>query len=113
ITFPHGQHVRMQIRIASARARDRHGETDQFPTIKCSDNLAPDLRRDDKKTKWDEVDIVKIPDFFLQGDASFEFFDAFAGANHGSRRHSLSLACCHNDSISSRDAVSTLRPCFL
>src|SRR3954469_945444 len=101
----------MKIGISAARARDGHGKTNEFLTIKRADNLTADLCRDNEKPQRDQIDVVKIPDFFLQGDAGFEFADVLAGADDRcGRRHSVPFASCHNDSISSREAFSIFWP---
>src|SRR5438270_7083955 len=133
----HRQHVRVQIRMAGARAGNGESKADQLAAIKGADDLPADFPADHEHAQRDQVHVVKIPDLFLQRDAGLELFHAVALANRnlsdswhrgahlagllqGSIAESASklahysrlLACCHKASISSSVASCNVRPCL-
>ena len=120
VAVANGEHVRMKIWMSGAAAGNGEGKTDQLAAIECADNLPANLLADNEHPQRNQVNIVKIPDFFLQRDAVLEFLHAFTLANgyradFGDRdAHfavpSMVLACCHKASISSRLACSSVRP---
>src|ERR1051326_3197577 len=111
----------MQVRMAGARAGNGKGEADQLIAVESPDDLATNLAAHDEHPERDKVDIVKIPNFFLQRDAGLQLLHAVAladgnliNAGHCGAHFagsSMVLACCHNVSISSSVACSSVRPC--
>src|SRR5882724_638654 len=99
----------MQIGICAAGARNGHCEADQIVAVERAENLSADLCGNDKQAKRNQIHIVEIPHLFLQSNAGFEFADAMAGTDDGNP-YLLFLACWHNASISSSEAVSSLLP---
>src|ERR1041384_5150201 len=103
--------MRVQIRLTGAGSGDGEGKTNQFITVERADDLPTDFAADHEHAQRHQIDIVKIPDFFLQGDTGLEFFHAVAftdgdsiDAGHGCAHFagsSWTLACCSNDSLSS------------
>src|SRR5258708_39585087 len=62
-----GQHVRVEVRLAVAIARQRHGETNQVITGKRSYDLAADALRHHKDTAGDGSAVPLSPHFDLRG----------------------------------------------
>src|SRR6266571_4815997 len=117
----YSEHVRMQVSMPGPAAGNGKGKAHQLVALESSNGLATDFLADHEHAQRDQVHVIKIPDLFLQGDTGFEFFHAstFADGNLISPRYgstqsfgsSRDFACCHNASISSRVACSSVRPC--
>src|SRR5215470_17558284 len=122
ITLANRQHVRVQVSMSTTRARDGEDETDHviiLLAIKRAQELAANLLTDYEHAHRYQVGVGKTPDFLLQGNAGFDFFDVLAAPNDKSviaRSHgylllsSSVLACCHRVSISSRFDSSSFLP---
>src|SRR6516162_545517 len=101
--------------MASARNGER--KPHQFVLVESTDHLAAYLFAYHKHAQGHEVNVGKIPDFFLQSHTSAHFLQALALADdkrilaHPSGC-SCRLACCHKDSSSSIDAWRGERPAF-
>src|SRR5215470_11832177 len=114
--------MRVQIRMAGARAGNGKGEANELIAVECADDLSADLAADDEHAQRNEIDIIEIPDFFLERNAGLKLLHAVAFADGdsidtghcGAHRvgPSIVLACCHSDSISSSVACSSVRPCL-
>src|ERR1051326_4355237 len=114
--------MRVQIGMAGARAGNGEGEAEQLGALKGADDLPTDLPADDEHAQRNQIDISKIPDLFLERNASLKLFQAVAladgdpvncgdGGVHAGRSSRL-LAFCHKVSISSSVASSSVRPCW-
>src|ERR1043166_1390288 len=116
-----GGHVRVQVGMTGPAAGNGKRKSYELAAMEGADGLATDLLADDKHAQRHQVDIVKIPDLFLQGDAGLELLHAgtFADGNlicpgYGGAQNfgsSCVLACCQRASISSSVASSRVRPC--
>src|SRR6185369_15846247 len=110
-----------QISMTGAAPGDGEGEADQGTAIESANNLAPDLLAHHEHAQRNQVNIVKIPDLFLQRDAGIQLIHAVTLANGDLFRAGDScthfwvpssvFACCHKASISSSVACSRVRPC--
>src|SRR5271167_3784321 len=106
------QHVRVQIGMSTANARNRKREAHEHFALPCADNLTANLRRQRENTEWHQFVISEPPHFLLQRDACAEFFQFGAVTQlDGVCRHGFSrFDSCHSDSISSSDASAGSRP---
>jgi hypothetical protein len=80
MVLSHGQHVRVEIDVAAARARHREREADHVGTREGTHDLASDFIGDHEHAERDQFGVGKVPDFFLEGNASAKIFDAVAVA---------------------------------
>src|SRR5882724_9449295 len=117
----YSQHVRVQVSMTGTAAGNGKGKAHQVVATKSSDSLAADFLADHEHAQWNKVQVAEIPDLFLERNAGIEFIDtdAFTNSDLFSSRHggaqvlgtSSVFARCHNVSISSRVACSSVRPC--
>src|SRR5215831_9729613 len=87
------EHVRVQVGMSGPAAGDGKSKSYQLAAMEGANGLTADLLADDKHAQRHQIDVIKIPDLFLQGDAGLEFFNAgtFADCDiSGFRRH-----CAH------------------
>src|SRR5215472_13796962 len=77
----HRQHVGMKIGVAGARAGNGEGKADEVIAVERADDLPTDLAADDEHAQRNQIDVIKIPDLLLQGDAGLKFLHAVAFAN--------------------------------
>src|SRR6267154_1414418 len=117
----YSQHVRVQVGMTGTAAGNGKGKAHQVVPVKSSNSLAADFLADHEHAQRNKIQVAEIPDLFLERHAGIEFIDADAFTNSDlfSSRHggaqdlgtSSVFACCHNVSISSRVACSSVRPC--
>src|SRR4029077_4690169 len=122
VALPHCQHVRMEIGMPCPAAWNGKRKPDEFAAIERANDLPANFLTHNKHAQRNQINIVKPPDLFLQGNAGIEFIHAVAFSNGNlfgpgdGRAHFLvsssALACCHRASISSNVACSSVRPCW-
>src|ERR1039457_2719911 len=92
MVFAHGQHVRVQINVAAARAGDGEREAYHDIAVKGAHHLATDLVGNDKHAQRHQLRVSEVPDFSLQCHAGVEILDAVAATEHdGVGGHRLAL----------------------
>ena len=78
--LPHGQHVRVDVGVAVAQARQSEVVGDHDIAVKGGKNVSADFFSDDEHAHRHQLGVVKSPDLFLQGHHLAEVAHGVAGA---------------------------------
>jgi hypothetical protein len=74
----HRRHVGVEERLAMAPSCDGHGETYELTSVKRAENLPSRFGGYHEQRNRDNVKVGGVPDFSLEADTGFKFFDAVA-----------------------------------
>ena len=70
MVFADGQHMRVQVDVAGARAGYGEREADHNVAFESPHHLASNFVGDHEHAQRNQFRVAEIPDFFLQGDAA-------------------------------------------